>query len=193
MWVLIVLGAIILLIALLLCVPVNIVFSWNSAGTPKANITLVWLFGLVSVRPGGKKGKKQIVEVKKKPSRRLQIRKAVRIISVRGLAGRVSTFLCRLWRRIKIKELNGDFKLELEDPAEAGFICGVLGAISPLLRSYPLNQFKIEPVLDGGIAVRGRARAVIAFLPVSLVIPSLRFVFSRPVLQAARISLFEKA
>lgn len=193
MWVLIISGSTILFVVLLLCVPVHAVFSWNSQLQPKVNVTLVWLFGLVHISPRGKKAKKPVVEGKQKPVKVRQIRRIVRIVTTKGLIGRVGTFIGKLWRQIKIKELKGNFKLEVDDPAEAGFICGALGAVSPLFRSYPWNQFSVEPVLDEGFAVRGTARAVVSVLPIALVVPLLRLIFSKPVLQAARIAIFNKA
>ncbi len=191
MWVLIVLGSLVLLFILLLCVPVNALVDWDSARQPKIRFRLAWLFGIIRFTPRRKSPEKEAAHEKKK-RRRPRWRRILKIITTRGLFGKVASFIRSCLRQVKVRELKGDIELEVEDPADAGFYYAAAGLVFSLFRLSWLERVSIRPVLGEEVALRGNARADVRVFPITLVVPTLRFVFSRPFLHVARISMFDK-
>lgn len=192
MWFLIVLAVLaglIVLLLLVLCVPVDVVIEWDSTKHPRIQLTLLWLFGLIRFAPGKKRGMQAESRREKKVRKRPGLIKVLKIITTRGLFGKVASLVKSSLRKVRIAELEGDIKLELDDPADAGFVYGVLGAAYPILRLTRLNQIRIEPVLGEEVMVRGNARALIGLQPIRLVLPLLKFIFSRPAFLAMKTAV----
>jgi len=123
--------------------------------------------------------------VRKRPG----LRRIWKIVTTEGLLGKVASLVKSSLRQIRIEELEGDIRIELDDPADAGFVYAALGAAYPVLRLTRLNQVRIEPFLGEEVTVRGKARAVIRLQPIRLVIPLLKFVFSRPAFSAMKTAI----
>ncbi|MDO8578953.1 MAG: hypothetical protein Q7R50_07235 [Dehalococcoidales bacterium] len=192
MWVLIVLAVLLSLIVLFvlsLCVPIDAVLEWDSTKLPRTRLRLVWLFGLVHFAPGRGTTAKAEPARKKNVRRMPGLTKMLKIITTEGLFGKVAALVKSSLRQIRIEKLEGDIRLELDDPADAGFVYAMLGAAYPIFRSTRLNQVRIEPVLGEEVVIRGNARAVIRLQPIRLVVPSLKFMFSHPAFSAMKTAI----
>ena len=191
MWALIVLAALaglVVLFLLSLCIPVDALFEWDSTQQPRMRLRLVWLFGLIRFAPA-RETQKAEPRRKKKAKRRLGLTKILKIVTIEGLFGKVAALVKSSLRQIRIKELAGDIRLELDDPADAGLVYAILGTAYPIFMWTRLNQVSIEPVLGEEIAISGNARAVVRLLPIRLVGPGLKFMFSRPAFSAIRVAI----
>ncbi len=189
MWVLIVLAGLVVLFVIVLCIPIDAVLEWDSNKKPRMWLRLVWLFGLVRFSPDRETKAKVESIGEKKARRRPGLAKLLKIITTEGLFGKVAALVKSSLRQIRIEELKGDIRLELDDPADAGFVYAMLGAAYPIFRSTRLNRVRIEPVLGKEVVIRGNARAVIRLQPIRLVVPSLKFMFSRPAFSAMKTAI----
>jgi hypothetical protein len=179
-WVLIVLAGLVVLFVLTLCIPIDAVFEWDSGKKPRARLILVWLFGLIRFAPGREARAKTELPSEKKAKRRPGLAKLLKIVTTEGLFGKVAALVKSTLRQIRIEEFAADITLELDDPADAGLVYAILGTAYPLFRSTWLNRVRIEPVVGEEFVVRGNARVVVRLQPVCLVVPWLKFMFSRP-------------
>lgn len=189
MWVLIVLSGLVFLFVLSLCVPVDAVLEWDSTKQPRTRLIVVWLFGLIRFSPGRGKRAKVKSPREKKVRRMPSLTKILKIITIEGLFGKVAALVKSSLRQIRIEDIEGDIKLELDDPADAGLVCALLGAAYPIVWSTRLNRISIEPVLGEELLIRGSARAVVRLQPIRLVVPGLKFMFSRPAFSAMKTAI----
>jgi preprotein translocase subunit YajC len=191
-WVLIVLAVLIglfVLLALGLCVPIDAVFEWDSTQLPRTRLRLVWLFGLISFALG-KPARAKAQPTREKNARRSpSLTKIWKIITIEGLFGKVAALVKSSFQQIRIEDIEGDIKVELDDPADAGFVYAILGATYPIFRSTQLSRVNIEPVFGEQIAIQGNARAVFRLQPIRLAGPLLKFFFSRPAFSAMRTAI----
>jgi len=152
-------------------------------------LRLVWLFGLIRFSPRRKTRTKEEPPHEKKVKKRPSLTKILKIVTIEGLFGKVAALVKSSLRQIRIADIEGDIRLEFDDPADAGLVYALLGAAYPIVRYTRLNRVSIEPVLGDEIAIMGNARAVIRLQPIRLVVPALKFIFSRPAFSAMKTAI----
>ena len=203
MWFLIVVAIIIgigIVISLVLAIPFDADIDLDIHGKPGLKVRMKWLFGLVSFDTSEKKG--QQVKTKKpdrarekpsKPRRKagfgetwLQFNMAIEILRTKGLVTEIKRLIIRLFRCFNVKKLESNFTIGLFDPADTGFLFGIIAAVT-LPFGHPLTgNFKLQPSYDGP-TFEGDAHAVIRVQPISLFAPVVLFIFSPPVLKVVWI------
>ncbi|MGA7677275.1 MAG: hypothetical protein WCA51_02735 [Dehalococcoidia bacterium] len=196
MWAIAVLASLAVLITLLLCVPLDLVFRTNIDGRPKFSMRLVWLFGLVSheLRRGKKKPEeKKTIEHKQK---RLDwiwwIRITFEVLRTKGLLRQFGSLAKRIRRRIKIKELVANFKVDLDNPADTGLLFAFLAPVNLLLSYFSPHQIRIEPSFAGEAIIEGHLYGAVRVRPIQLAAPLMGFAFSSPTLRAVKKLVLSK-
>ena len=172
MWVITALASLAVLAVLVLCVPLDMVVRLDVDGRPRFRMRLVWLFGLVSkeVRRGEKK--------RKPGKRRVKARTIFQILRTRGLLGQVKRLLKDILRRLKIRDLTADITVGLGDPADTGLLFAVIGPATFFLGSSQVHEIRVRPSFEDEAVFEGYLSGALRLLPIQLVIPFLRFVFS---------------
>jgi len=181
LWVAVILVSIAAFIAIVLSVPLDLEFRIEVPGKPKFTARLVWLFGLVKKEL--KRGKKK--EDKKPVNRIEQARAILDILRTKGLLKRLRCLFKGILSRIKLREFRIDLKVGLDDPSNTGLILAIIGPPAFLANSFLPVQINVQPsfdkaTLEGNVYVRARLR------PIRLVIPLLRFAFSKPAMRVVK-------
>ncbi len=191
MWVVAALASLAALTILVLCVPLDIRLHLDVPGKPK--IRLTWLFGVVSkeVTQGKKKTEEKKKVVRKKPGgRRLQARTIFDILRTEGLLRQFKVLLKNILGALKIRDLEVDLTVGLDDPAETGLLFAFVGPASRLLSSSFPHQIRVQPSSEA--VFEGYLHGTVRLQPIRLVTPILKFVFSSATIRAAKTLVVSK-
>jgi len=155
----------------------------DADGRPRFRMRLVWLFGLISKEITKAKKKpeeeRRVAEGKRKPrKRRVKARTILKILRTRGLLGQVKRLLKDVLRRLKIRDLTADITVGLGDPADTGLLFAVIGPATFFLGSSQVHEIRVRPSFKDEVVFEGYLSGALRLLPIQLVIPFLRFVFS---------------
>ncbi len=183
MWVVTVLASLVLLIVIALCVPLNFVFQVEVHGNLKLSMRLDWLFGLIgkeipTTRPGR--------NLQKHPGNRIGLRTLFRILQIKGLFSQLKDWLKATFGCLKLQDLRGDFTIGLDDPADTGFLFAVISPIMPFLRGSRFSEIRVRPSFEDEAVCEGYLRGTVRLIPIQLVPPFLKFMFSLPTLRAIK-------
>lgn len=182
MWVIIALVSLFVLVVLVLCVPLDTAFRVDVYGRPKFSMRLVWLFGLVN--KDLKRGKKK--PSKRKPRGRRRARDIFKILRTKGLLRQVKILVTDIFSRLKIRDLSIDLRVGLDNPADTGLLFSVIGPA--LLFCSPLTyHLRVMPSFEGEAVLEGYAQGAVRLLPIQLVPPLLRFIFSLAFLRVIKM------
>ena len=196
MWPIAVLASLAVLITLLLCVPLDLVFRTSIDGRPKFSMRLIWLFGLVSheLRRGKKRPEeKRTIEHKQKRRDWIWgIRVTFEVLRTKGLLRQFGSLAKRIRRRIKIKELVANFKVDLDNPADTGLLFAFMAPVNLLLSYFSPHQIKIEPSFTGETIIEGHLYGALRLRPIQLAAPLIGFAFSLPTLRAVKKLVLSK-
>ncbi len=196
MWAVVVLASLAVLVTLLLCVPLDLVFRTNTNVRPKFSIRLVWLFGLIS---------HELIQAKKRPEEKRTIEHKQKrrdwigwigvtfeVLRTKGFLRQFGNLAKRIRRRIKIKELVANFKIDLDNPADTGLLFAFMSPLNLLLSYFSLHQVRIEPSFAGEAIIEGHLYGAIRLQPIQLAAPLIGFAFSLPTLRAVKKLVLSK-
>ena len=196
MWVIIVLASLVVILALVLCIPLDMVLHADVYGRPRFSMRLTWLFGLVSKEiTRGKKPEKKKEVVKERRKLREGRRGAgaiFQILRTRGLLKQLKGLLKDILSCSKIRELAADLSLGLGNPTDTGLLFAFIGPANLFLNSYFPCQIRVQPSFEDEATFKGYSYGVARLRPVQLVIPSLRFVFSLAAMRAVKRMVLTK-
>ena len=151
-------------------------------GMPKFRLRLAWLFGLVS---------KEIKEGKKKPEERRRMSegkpdliesgrraKAIfKILRTRGLLSQLIRLLRDIFSQVRIRKLETNLRLGLDNPADTGLLFALIGPAIPFLCLSLPYRIRVEPSFDKA-AFEGYLDGSVRLWPIRLVRAFMRFFFS---------------
>lgn len=197
MWVVIALASLAAIIIFVLCIPLNAVLDIDIYGRPKFRLRLVWFFGLFSrgITKGRKKPKeeKRIAEGKRKrKKRKIKARTIFKILRTRGLLGQIKRLLRDILKCIKIRDLRADFRVGLDDPADTGLLFALIGPTIFFLGSSRVHEIRVQPSFEDEAVFEGYLHGAVRLVPIQLVMPLLRFVFSLATLRLIKILVLAK-
>jgi len=194
LWAIAVLVSLAVLITLLLCVPLDLVLRTNMDGRPKFSMRLVWLFGLISheLRPGAKRPEKATEHKQKPKDWTLGIRVTLEVLRTKGFLRQVGSFLKRILRHIKVRELVANFKVGLDNPADTGLLFAFAAPVNLLLSYFSPYPIRIEPSFTGEAIIEGHLYGTLRLQPIQLAAPLIGFAFSLPTLRVAKKLVLSK-
>ena len=180
-------GIIMVIILAVLLIPIDITLDTNGEG--RATTRVGWLFGLVSkeIRPGKRKERKKKPEKKRKGD----IKTFLPILRIEGLVSRIIKLGRQIVGCFRVRELDADLKVGLDDPVDTGIMYGLLHAVLIPSNSPGPTRLRIEPVYDRPIFeinMRGTIRVIL----IQIVSYLLCFVFSAAGLRAARLMVVSR-
>jgi hypothetical protein len=194
LWFVVVLISLAVLITLFFCIPLDLVFRANVEGRPKFSIRLIWLFGLVTRelrQPRRKPVEKRVTEYENKPGDWIQkLRVTYEILQTKGLLRQLRSFIIRIVRQIKVRELAANLKVDLENPADTGLLFAVIAPANLLMNYFLPYPIKIEPSFTGESFITGHLHGEIRLWPIQLAVYLTALAFSLPTLRAAKKLVF---
>ncbi len=185
-----VIGGLIVLGILLLSIPLDVSWRLEVYGRPKSIFKWTWLLGLLSKEI--KAGKRAPEKKKEKPHGKFEISKAVKrirqaseFLRIKDLISHVIKFSGRILRRIRIRGIEAELRVGLDDPADTFYIFALTEPVNRILNyssPYPISiqPSFLEPVFEGYCS--GSVR----IYPIQMVLPALQFVFSVPVFRVIK-------
>ena len=190
MWVLIALAALLALIVLLLSVPIDLAFSLEVYGRPKFKARFSWFFGLLSRDiKGKKKGEaalKKAVKKKAGKKKRGGGRKALRLLSTRGLIWRLKALVLGILRRLEFREFRMDFRGGLENPVDSAMVFSLIWPAYLFLGPSFGRHVNLQVSFEGVAFLEGYCQGAVRLRPIRLAPPLARFIFSVPTLRAIK-------
>ena len=189
---------------LLLVVPIDIEFCYDSSGQIESGVHIVWLFGLVRFRSNfsdkrftEKQGetavfKKRHQTRQKGKDRRTRKKKGgsrvfLAVIRSKGFIRRVFRLLFDVITVAEIRQLRARVYVGLEDPADTGYFFGLLAPSFSILYAIPQVDFVAVPVFDREV-IEANIKTDIRIVPISYVVAVLSFVFSKEFFRALRVA-----
>ena len=190
MWVLITLAALLALIVLLLSVPIDLAFSLEVYGRPKFRVRFSWLFGLLSRDIEGKKkgdaALKKAVKKKAGKKKRGGGRKALRLLTTRGLIRRLKALVLGILRRLEFREFRMDFRGGLENPVDSAMVFSLIWPAYLFLGPSFGRHVNLQVSFEGVAFLEGYCQGAVRLRPIRLAPPLARFIFSVPTLRAIK-------
>jgi hypothetical protein len=158
---------------------------------------LVWFFSLVSkeITKGKKKPeeKRKVAEGKPKPrKKKIKARTIFKILRIRGLLRQLKRLLQDILRCLKIRDLRVNFRVGLDDPADTGLLFALIGPATFFLGSSRVHEINVQPSFKDEFILEGYLHGAVRLVPIQLVIPFLRFVFSLATLRVVKILVLTK-
>jgi hypothetical protein len=190
LWVLIALASIILLIVIILSLPIDIIFSFNTQKSPHLSLHLKLLYGLFRVNLRGDRGKQDPRQEQKKtsqkPDKRFNPNVIVGILGIRGILRQVYILIRDLLRSSKIKTLDLNLKVGLEDPVDNGYLFTFIAPVNYLLARTPYD-ITLQTVFENELVLECDIYSKIRSFPILIAGGLLRFVFSSPGYQTVKL------
>ena len=174
-----IIAGIVLFIVLVLSIPVDMALDLEATERAGTKMRVGWLFGLFWKDIRGRRRKKP----RKKEKR--DMKSFLSVLRVRGLPEGILKLTRRMLGTFKVRQMDVDIRLGLDDPADTGMMYSVLWPVFVPVSSFGPMNFRLEPAFDEPTfeaSLRGRVR----LYPIQMVGPVLRFVFSPTGLRAIR-------
>lgn len=173
----------------LLAVPVDLAFEVHRhPGRNEGTGSLGWLFGLVRLRFGERKGRTRSAPKRAKARQRRKrggARRMMAILRVEGFAVRLLRLARDLLRHVRIHYLSMAVRLGLDDPADTGRLWAALGPVAALVAMLPVARITIEPdFASETFEVDGEGR--LRLVPIQLLFIVLVFLLSPRTLRVLR-------
>jgi hypothetical protein len=197
LWAVAALASLAALFILVLSVPLDLGLHVDIHGKPKLRMMLVWLFGLVSKEIEGKKKKseekKRAVEGKRRrrEKKRRDIGVIFRVLRTKGLLSQVKRLLTDILRRPRIRKLEADLRIGLDNPADTGFLFALIGPATLFLSSSSPHRIMVQPSFDEAV-FEGYLYGMIRLQPVQLIPPFLRLLFSLATIRVLKMLVTTK-
>lgn len=193
MWAVVILGSLIVVGALLLCVPLDMSFRLNVYGRPEFRIRLTWLFGLVSKEvKSRKKRAEQKEETVERRGRGKGTRAIFKILRTKGLPRQLKRLVKDVLNCLKVRELRVNFRVGLDDPADTALVFGPIGLAMLFLEAYSPYEIAVQPSFDGEAVFEGYSYGAVRLRPIQLVVPFTRFAFSLAAIRAVKMLILTK-
>jgi hypothetical protein len=190
LWVIVVLVSLAVLITLFLCIPLDLFFRANIEVRPKFSLRLIWFFGLVTseLRPTRRKPEeKGVIKYEGKPGDWLQrLKVTLEILQTKGLLKRLRSFIKRIIRQIKVRELTANLKVGLDNPADTGLLFAFIAPVNLMINYFLPHPIKIEPSFTGESFITGYLYGAIRLWPIQLAASLIGLAVSLPTLRAAK-------
>lgn len=182
------------LLVLLLAVPIDVAFRFESIEAFNGQITIRWLFGLVRFRirvPGTAKAKRPEpkrelkAKVQRKPAARGGHHNVPAVLRQAAFRRRAYRFLKDVIRAAHARQLYLRVRLGLGDPADTGRMWAFVGPLNALAQNLRNAEVRIEPEFTDPVfefETHGRFRLI----PLQFIALTVAFALSPPAIRAWR-------
>lgn len=193
-------AVILILAALLLTIPVKLVFALKKDDTWRGRIVVIWLFGLTRahIRPGRRQRDKRLkrrwslLRSGRAAGKKLFRRRRMLLLILRseGFMRQAITLFRDLLRSLRPRRFRLRCVMGFKDPADTGRLMGLLAPLRVFARSLRVGRdssvaIQVTPDFSGP-RFQGYCSASVQFVPLKLFGIFLGFLFSPPVFRAAK-------
>jgi Protein of unknown function (DUF2953) len=179
------------LILLVFCIPLEVTFRIQMAGRPEVEVRVLWGFGLVRKELATKKKppeKQSRANAKPKPRKREgRTDTMLQILRSKGMLSQLQRMVIDTLRCLRLKELNADIRIGLDDPADTGLLFALIGPAAVFVRSIWHHQIRFMPSFEDEATLEGHAHGTVTVQPIRLIPPFVRFVFSSPTFNVLKV------
>ncbi|GEM_PF-3251549 len=191
-----VLIGVLLFLFMLLSIPIEIEYSYDSRSGLKSGTQIVWLFGLLRFQPKRKKEDEPGDELRHQVPSKQTSRKPVKadnkgfevllaLFCSEGFIRRFFRLLYAVLTITRIKQLRARLLLGLDDPADTGLVYGLLMPCFSFLYAVPRVEFVATPVFDRYV-VESNLQMKICMVPIRYLKAIVFFLFSLETFRAAK-------
>ncbi|UCG55433.1 MAG: DUF2953 domain-containing protein [Dehalococcoidia bacterium] len=191
MWLIITLVSLVIFFLLVFSIPLDLSLRLDVNGRISFQSRLVWLFGLLSKRIGKKERKKKAKQRKVK-DKKGGVNRALFFLRIKGLLKQVKVLIKDIFCSLNIRRLETNLVIGLDDPADTGLLFAYIGPASVFFNPSKKYCISIEPSFEDEAILKGYIHAVIRLIPIRVVIPLLKFIFSPPVFRIGRALFVSK-
>lgn len=194
MWLIITLAGLVALFLVVLSVPLDLAFRLDVNDRTRFSVKLVWLFGLVGKELGRRKKKAKPKKAKPKQAKEKKgsARKALKILRTKGLLRQIKILVTDVFNSLSIRQLRANFRIGLDNPADTGLLFAFIGPTFVFFNPPDRYSINIKPSFEDEAILEGYMQAVVRLLPIRLVIPLLKFVFSLPTSRVIKAAVLTK-
>ena len=184
-----IIAGVFLFIVLMLSIPVDMKFDLATHEHAKAKIRIGWLCGLVwkDIRARKKKKPKE----KPKKRRKRGIKSFLPLLRIKGLLGKILKLIRQILGCLKVRQLDADFRVGLDDPADTGIMCSVLWPALVPISSFGPVRFRVEPVFSE-FAFEASLQGWVRLFPIQLVWSLVSFVLSATGLRLLKLMVVSR-
>ena len=129
-------------IILLFCIPLEVTFRIESDGRPEFGARVLWCFGLMRRELATKRkppAKERRAAARPKPKKwQGRTDTMLQLLRSKGILGQLRRLMIDTLRCLRLKELNVDIKIGLDDPADTGQLFALIGPTDSTVRSVCL-------------------------------------------------------
>ena len=90
-----------------------------------------------------------------------------------------------VFRSFHFRQIDACIKMGLGEPADTGVMFGMIHAALPIFAVHCQKQARLIPDFGDEALLKGRFSGIIKLWPIEILSRTVRFVFSKPVLQLA--------
>lgn len=168
---------------LLLCVPLDLKFVWDSLQKPPGRFRLKWFFGALGrdIQKGAPKPERKEKAKKERAGGATKnlngIRDFIEIVRIKGLFRQLARLIKDLFKQIKLKNFTGSIRVGLGDPADTGFLFAIVNSALPFLDNLA-NKASVQPVFEGDSIFEAHLKGMVRLQPIKFTLPFARFIFS---------------
>lgn len=175
------------LFVLLISIPFDFKFRFDSSQSPPFGFRFSWFFGLVNIdvsdtrkKPPRKQTKPGKIKKKKGPS-------GIRILRLitKPLIWKALFFMREVFRSLHFRQIDACIKMGLGEPADTGVMFGLIHATLPVFAGPCQKQIRLIPDFGDEALLKGSSSGIIRLWPIEILSRTVKFVFSKPVLQLA--------
>ncbi|UCG55182.1 MAG: DUF2953 domain-containing protein [Dehalococcoidia bacterium] len=191
MWLIIILVSLFIFFLLVFSIPLDLSLRLDTNGRISFQSKLVWFFGLLS-KTIGKKEKKKKVKQRKVKDRKSGVNRALFFLRTKGLLKQVKVLIKDIFSSLNIRRLKVNLIIGLDNPADTGLLFAYIGPASVFFNPSKKFSIRIEPSFDDEAILKGYIHAVIRLIPIRVVIPLLKFIFSPPLFRIGKVLIESK-
>ena len=115
-----------------------------------------------------------------------RIRVTFEILQTKGLLTQLRRFIIRTFKRIQVKELAANLKVDLENPADTGLLFAFIGPVNLLINYFLPYPIKIEPSFTGESLLTGYVNGVVKVMPIQMAASVIGLAISLPTLRVIK-------
>jgi len=119
-------------------------------------------------------------------------KKLIGMLNTEGLLSQIKILATDLFNSLNIILLRIDCMIGLDNPADIGLLYAFIEPANVFFRQPERYKISITPLLQDEVTLEGYIQAKVRLLPIRLIIPLFKFVFSRPNLKATKTAIFKK-
>jgi hypothetical protein len=184
-----IIAGIVLLVILLFSIPVDLTFDVATYRKGEGRLRVGWFFGMVGkeLLPGRTRRPPKVEKARKKPDPALLIS----VLRTGELVAGVVRLFRRIFRNLRIREMDASLRLGLPDPADTGLMYGVCWPAFAFRSPSGAVRFRMEPVFEG-FCFEASLQGAVRVFPAQVAANAVRFVVSPPGLRVIRLMVVSR-